>query len=103
MSDILKTTTRLTGDKADFAYRLKDPDSNEAEAARQLTGRTGLDGAANTTLVNALIDAGIDAIRARAVEVGYERLAEFHRTDPEHRAWRASRRHRRPSSGEAVA
>lgn len=99
----LKTTTRLTGDKADFVTRLKQPDTDEAIALHELTGVANLETVPNTTLVNSVIEAGIQAIRAKAEEVGQARLVEFLQGDEEHKAWRESRRRRRMRNLEGMA
>jgi hypothetical protein len=95
MSAEMKTTTRLRGEEAAFVERLR-LDTDEATALRELTGRNG-NAAALTTLtglINAVIDAGIAAIKERAVDVGYRRLAEHEANDPEAQVWRSYRRER---------
>lgn len=100
----MKTTTRLSGEKADFVAHLKQPDTAEAVALYELTGTTTSESIPNGTLVGAVIEAGIQAIKEKAEQVGYARLAEFLKTDPEHQAWRDSRRKRaRMRSTETLA
>lgn len=94
MATVIKTTTRLGEAEADFADRLKDPDTDEAVALRQLTGKDDLTHAPAATVVHALIEAGITVVKERAEEVGLARLSEFLQTDPEHQAWVNSRRKR---------
>jgi hypothetical protein len=62
-----------------------------------------LEAVPNTTLVNSIIEAGIQAIRAKAEEVGQARLVEFLKSDEEHLAWRDSRRKRRMRNLEGMA
>lgn len=93
MSTVLKTTARLDEAQTDFAARLKQ-DTDESTALCELTGRQVGSGTPAATLVNALIEAGIAAVKDRAEEVGRARLAEHLKTDAEHQAWRTSRRRR---------
>jgi hypothetical protein len=94
MTDTLRTTIRLNETEAACAARLRNPDTTEAEAVRELTGLEDLTNASASTLVHALIEAGVQAVRKKAEEVGYARLNDFLQTDNEHKAWRASRRRR---------
>lgn len=94
MATVIKTTTRLDEAEADFAARLKNPDTDEAVALRQITGLEDLAHAPAATVVHALIEAGITAVQQKAEEVGMRRLADFLKTDPDHQAWIASRRKR---------
>ena len=45
--------------------------------------------------VHALLVAGLQAVRSRAEQIGYDRLADFLKTDPEYQAWVDSRRRAR--------
>lgn len=91
----MRTTTRLDKSEAEFTSRLKDPASLESEAVRELVGRDDLSQAPAATLVHAIIEAGIEAIKDRATTISYRRAAEVDATDPERIAWaRAMRQHR---------
>lgn len=94
MSTVLRTTARLDEDEVAFVARLKMRHTDEAAAIRELTGMEDLTHAAAATVVHTLIEAGIQAVKEKAEEVGRRRLTEFLKTDPEHQAWRASRRAR---------
>lgn len=89
-----RTTFRFNNKEAEFAERLKNPTSDEAAAVRELTGHEPARDASIVTLTHAMVEAGMLAIRNKAEEVGRTRLAEFLKDDPEHRAWRNSRRKR---------
>lgn len=94
MSTVLRTTARLDEQEAAFAARMKMTGTDEAAAMRELTGYEDLSHAPAATIVHALIEVGIKTVRDKAEEVGRVRLTEFLRTDPEHLAWRNSRRQR---------
>jgi hypothetical protein len=95
MTDTLRTTFRFNASEADFAARLRRPGSDEARAVRELTGYEDLTHAPAATLLHTIVEAGIHAIREQTEKVRHERLAEFLKDDPEHRAWRESRAARR--------
>lgn len=104
MGTVLRTTARLDDDEAAFVARMKMAHTDEAAAVRELTGLQDLSHAPVATLVHIMIEAGIQAIKAKAEEIGQARLVEFLKTDPEHQAWRDSRRKRaRVRSAEALA
>lgn len=95
MSDALRTTFRFNDTETDMAVQLRRPDSVEAQAVRELTGHENLVHAPAATLLHTLVEAGIKAIQAEAERIRYQRLGEFLKNDPEHKAWKASRARRR--------
>lgn len=103
MGTALKTTTRLDEAEVAFVERVKMPHTDEAVAMRALTEFVDLGHATATTLIHLLIEVGIRTVKEKAEEVGQERLTEFLRTDPEHQAWRNSRRRRGSFRSEEVA
>jgi hypothetical protein len=101
MTALIRTTVRLHEPEAEFVGSLKRR-TPEAEAFTALTGEDASTLAAGT-IVNALVEAGMQAVRQRAEEIRYAQLAQHIASDPESRAWRVSRRaraaRRRESAG----
>jgi hypothetical protein len=92
MPNVLRATVRLDENDARFVAALKS-NAPEAEAFTDLTGTDARTVPAGT-IVNALVEAGMQAVRERAEQLRYARLAEHIKHDPEHKAWHASRRTR---------
>lgn len=89
MTTVLKTTIRLDEAEAEFVADLKRHTA-ESDAFAALTGKDAKHSPAGT-IVNALFEAGMEAVRQRAEEIRHSRLAEHLASDPEHLAWRGSR------------
>lgn len=96
MTTVLRTTVRLDEDDAVFVAKLRMPHAVESDAFTDLTGKDPLHAPAGT-IVNALVEAGMQAVLARAEQIRYARLAEHLASDSEHLAWRASRSSRNAS------
>lgn len=103
MSTALRTTARLDADEAEFVARMKMPGTDEAAAARELLGTDDLAELPTGTIIHKLIETGIQTVKDKADQVGHARLTEFLRTDPEHQAWRNSRRKRAAARSEGVS
>ena len=101
MTTVLRTTARLDEAEVAFAAKLRNPKSVESEALRELTGYEDMKHAPAATLIHALIEAGITAVKDKAVDVAYQRAAIADRDDPERQTWRRAMRNRRGYSGEA--
>ncbi len=83
MATVIKTTTRLDEAEADFADRLKNPDTDEAAALRaDHEAKDDLSQAPSATVVHALIEAGITVVKEKRRRGGHARLADFLKTDP---------------------
>jgi hypothetical protein len=76
--------------------RLRSPGSREAAFLTEYTGIPIEPGASEARVLHALVVAGRMTAEQGAEEEqdAYRRLAEFLKTDPDHQAWRASRRTR---------
>ena len=94
MTPVMRTTVGLDAEEAEIIKRVQDDNSLEAKALGVLTGITVENESPLSQYVHALLAAGIRAVERQVEESGYHRLAEFRKTDPEHAAWRASRRAR---------
>lgn len=94
MDEALRTTFRFKPQEAHFAALLRRPASDESAALCELTGYDDLTHAPAATLLHALVEAGMAAVRVKAEEGSYRRLAEHLATDQESKAWRESRRAR---------
>jgi hypothetical protein len=92
MTAVIRTTVRLHEPEAQFLAELRRRTA-ESDAFTALTGEDARTLPAGT-IVNALVEAGMQAVRERAEEIRCARLAEHLRTDPESQAWYASRRTR---------
>lgn len=90
MTTVLRASVRLDEDDLAFITQLKQPDAVEYDAFAALTGKDAAHSPAGT-IVNALVEAGMEAVRQRAEQMRYARLAAHLATDAEHHAWRASR------------
>lgn len=93
MTTVLRTTVRLDETEMAFVAKLKMPHAAESDAFTDLTGKDPGHSPAGT-IVNALVEAGMEAVRQRADQIRHARLAEFLASDPEHLAWRESRSNR---------
>jgi len=93
--DTPRTTFRFSDEEAAFAAQMRMRGSPEAEAACELVGFDDFTHAPAATLLHTLVEVGIRAIQAKALEYRYQQLAEYQARDPEYQAWRASRRTRR--------
>lgn len=98
MGDTLRTTFRFNAEEASFAERLRQPDSDEAQVVREITGLQDLKHAPNATLLHTIVEAGIKAIQDRASELSYQRAVEADAQDPDRVAWRNAMRSRRLGS-----
>jgi Trk K+ transport system NAD-binding subunit len=98
MTTVLRTTVRLDETDAEFLAMLRRPGAAESDAFAALTGKDPERSPAGT-LVNALVEAGMQAVLARAEEIRYARLAEHLAGDAEHQAWRESRSSRNAVRG----
>lgn len=94
MAAMERATVGLGPAEAEVISRLTTDGSPEATALHELTGIVLDPRSSKAQRVHAAIVAGLQVLEARAEEIGYERLAKFRETDPEHQAWRASRRAR---------
>lgn len=94
MTAITRVTVGLSADEAAVLDKLKKDDAPEAATLSSLTGITLGPSASDAKTIHALVVAGLQAVQELAEEIGYQRLAEFVRTDEESQAWRASRRTR---------
>lgn len=74
--------------------RVRSHGSIEAIALHELTGVTLGEKPSEAEALHAIVEAGRQAIALKAEEIGYQRLAEFLKTDDESQRWRASRRTR---------
>lgn len=83
-------------DDAQAIARLRSPGSKEAAALAEFTGITIEPDSSEAHVLHTLLVAGRMTAEQKAEEDedAYRSLAEFRRTDPEHQAWRASRRAR---------
>jgi hypothetical protein len=87
----------LTEHHLDIVQRIRQGNTLEATAFCKLTGvgPEAVPLVSESEIVKAIVHLGCSAIAERTKKESYERLAEFLKTDPEHRAWRASRNARR--------
>ncbi len=90
----MRASFRFSNEEADFTALMQEPGSDMAAAVQELTGRENLPAATTHDLLHAFIEIAMPVIREKAQRVGYARLAEHLKTDPEHQAWVASRRNR---------
>lgn len=93
MTAVIRTTVRLYEPEAEFVAELRRR-TPEADAFAELTGEQARTLTAGT-IVNALVEAGMDAVRQRAEQIRAERLIAHLAHDEEHQAWVASRATRR--------
>lgn len=93
MTTVLRTTVRLDENEAAFLATLRTTNAAESDAFADITGKDPKHSPAGT-LVNALFEAGMQAVRERAEQIRHARLAEHLASDAEHLAWRESRSNR---------
>lgn len=89
MPTAMRTTARLNEAEATLVENLKKGGSDESLALHALTHTTVID-ASTAEAVHALIEAGYQAIREKALEIGYRRAAEYEKSHPEVQAWRTA-------------
>lgn len=94
MTTVKRATVGLDKDDVADIEKIKEPGSLHNIAITSLTGATVGPPSSQSQLVHALVQAGRRAVEQQAEEIGYRRLAEFKKNDPESQAWRASRRAR---------
>jgi hypothetical protein len=103
MTAAKRATVRLTEGETEDLEKLKDPEHPYSMVIGVLTGASVGPTTSDAQAVHALVTAGLKAVRRKAEELQYDKLAAFLRSDPEHLAWVESRRARRRSApGEAV-
>lgn len=93
MATTLRTTARLNEAEAELVQKLKTGGSDESIALHALTHTAVID-ATNAEAVHAVIEAGVRAIEAKALEIGFARAAEYEKDHPEVQAWRSAMRGR---------
>jgi hypothetical protein len=91
-----RTTYSFNDKEVDLAAQLRRSDTPEAAAVRVLTGYADLTHAPVSTLLRSIVEAGIQAIYAKAEEVRHEQMRVHLANDQEYQAWCSSRRSRRP-------
>lgn len=102
MSTVKRATVGLDADDVADLEKIKEPGSDHNIALNCLTGAAVGPASSEAKLAHALLLAGRRAVQRQVEELGYQRLAEFKKNDPDSQAWRASRRarHARRHNGE---
>jgi hypothetical protein len=95
MPKTLRKKVPIHDAEADMISRLRTPGSQEAARIAEFTGINVDPSTSEAQALYALVVAGCRVADRESEEDGYRRLAEFRKTDPEHQAWRESRRRRR--------
>lgn len=92
--DPKRVTVGLDAAEAAILERIKEGDSIEATALGSLINITLTTKASVSQSVHAILVAGIQAIEAEALEIGYRKQAEYEASHPDCQAWRRAMRGR---------